>query len=60
MVAQREYGASMNEPCTILIKLGARYTAIQVASVRATSRVLRWDRARHLGKGAENQESRLT
>ena len=34
MVVQREYGASMNEPCTILIKLGARYTAMQVASVR--------------------------
>ena len=26
MAAGREYGASMNEPCTILIKLGARYT----------------------------------
>jgi hypothetical protein len=60
MVVQREYGASMNEPCTILIKLGARYTAMQVASVRATSRVLRWDRARHPGKVPKSDEVAAT
>ena len=36
MAVQREYVASMNEPCMILIELGARYSAMYVASVRAT------------------------